>query len=367
MSIDRAQLNATFLEVLNDPTRSIQEKEAGLSKVASGIVRTFVEQEGFYGKIIPPTPVTREQCIPTGIEGNLFILRPIDKHKVYAVQTSRTGRPTGRYVRGTDYKIYLQYRQSEQIEKNTKELQDTYTYDIQDLFESRIGLSMQRLQDILGMQLVWEGLGYNTKTGALKTTGSKQILDLRGYWGGSGKSKGIAPEMFTLVYQHFGKKATDLAVASQDINVINDGTNFVYTDNPLIPVTLLMNEFDFADLGEMPSSEIGGLLRAEFFDAYNKPTIKGLQIVRTIHGDIIPRGKMYVFTLPQFIGHNFELDPIQVVTRVDAYDFTLKMKGTHYAGQGVGNIYSFWEVLFTPRGEPNPAGPLFAQPVCPVL
>jgi hypothetical protein len=144
--IDKTQLNTAFLEILNDPTMNDHEKSAGLSKVASGIVRTFVEQEGFTGKIVPPQPITREQCIPTGIEGNLYILRPIDDHKVYSVQTSRTGRPTGRYIRGKDYKINLSYRNSEEITKNTRELQDTYTYDIQDLFESRIGLSLQKLK-----------------------------------------------------------------------------------------------------------------------------------------------------------------------------------------------------------------------------
>lgn len=366
---DRSQMNATFLEVLNDPTRSIQEKEAGLSKVAAGIIRTFVEQEGFTGKIVPATPLTREQCIPTGIEGNLYVLRPIDDHKVYSIQTSRVGRPTGRYVRGKDYKIYINYRHSEEINKNTRELQDTYTYDIQELFESRIALSLQRLQDILWMQLVWEGLGYNSKTGALKSganSGSKQILDLRGFWGPSGLSEGLTSKMFVRAIQMFGKKANSTAAVSDDINVINASGNFVYTENPKIPITVLMNEWDFADLGEMPVSEIGSLIRAEFFDSYNKPHIKGLQIVRTIHGDIVPRGKMYIFTTPEFIGHNFEVDPIQVITKVDAYDNTLKMKGVHFAGQGIGNIYSFWEVLFTPRGEENPSG-TFGQPTCPVL
>lgn len=366
--IDKSQMNMAFLEVLNDPTMSDSEKSAGLSKVASGIIRTFVEQEGFSGKIVPPQPLTREQCIPTGIEGDLYVLRPIDDHKVYSVQTSRMGKPTGRYVRGKDYKINVAYRTSEEISKNTRELQDTYTYDIQDLFESRIGLSMQKLQDSIWMQLVWEGLGYNTKTGALKSganSGSKQIYDLRSYWGTDGTSKGLTSEMFVLAIQKFASKSNVTGAASNDIAVIN--SNFVPNpEKPLIPITVLMNEFDFADLGEMPASEIGDLVKAEFFQAYNLPHIKGVQIVRTIHMDIIPRGHLYFFTSPEFIGHNFEIDPIQVVTKVDSYNFEMKMKGTHFAGQGIGNIYSFWEVLFTPRGEDNGAYAALT-PTCPVL
>ena len=364
---DKAEVNASFLEILNDPTLGLHEKEAGMSKVASGLVRTFVEQEGFCGRIIPPTPITREQCITSGLEGNLWVYRPIDDHKVYSVQTSRHGRPTGRYVKGKDYKIPLQYRTSEEINKFIRDLQDTYNYDIQEIFEKRIALSLQKLQDTLFMQQVWSGLGYNTTTGVLKTganSGSKQILDLRGHWGNSGLSDGLSEKMFTIARQHFGMAANSTGLVSDDIDEIN--ANFIAAENPLMPVTVLMNEYDFYDLGTMNASEIGDLMKAELWDGYNRPMIKGVQWVTTVHQEIIPRGKMYFFAPPQYIGHNFELDPIQVQTKVDAYEGTIKMKGSHYAGQGIANIYAFWEVLFTPRNNPNPSGET-VQPECPVL
>ena len=118
--VDKSQLNASWLQVLNDPALSEPEKKAELEKLASGIVKTFVEQEGFTGKIIPPEPLLREQCIPEGIEGNLFVLRPIDDHRVRAVETSRTALPTGYYVSGRDYKIWMTYRESEVIEKDLR-------------------------------------------------------------------------------------------------------------------------------------------------------------------------------------------------------------------------------------------------------
>jgi len=362
--VDKSTLNATFLQLLQDPTMNDNVKTAELQKVANGIVKTFVEQEGFAGRILPPQPLTREQCIPDGIEGNLFVLRPIDDFRVRSIEVSRTGNPTGRLISAKDYKIWMTYRESDVVEKDLRQIQDTYTIDFQEIFESRIGLSLQRRQDIKFMQSIWAGLGYNYSTGALTSgTGTKQILDMRDYWGTTGKSRGLTSEMFTRVVQAFGSKSNPTGAASTDIEVINN--NFISSDKPLVAFTLLMNIYDFADLGEMPASEIGDWLKAEFFHQYNMPSIKGINIVTTIHQDIIPRGKMYFFSSPDYMGHSFEVDPIQVLTKIDTFNSEFKMKGRCFAGHGIGNASSFWELLWTPRGQANPGS--VTQPTCPVL
>lgn len=351
--IDKAQLNASWLQVLNDPGLGEPEKKAELEKMASGIVKTFVEQEGFTGKIIPSEPILREQCIIDGIEGNLKVLRPIDDHRVRSVETDRTALPTGRLVSGKDYQIWFTYRESEVIEKDLRSLQDTYTYDIQEIFENRIGLSLQKRTDTIFMKNVWSGLGYDVNAGTLNAAnGTGQVIDLRTFWGvGSGKSRGLSSEMFVQAVQKFGSKYSSSSNAGKP-------DTFVFVPNiekPLIPFTVLMNIYDFQDLSEMAASEIGGLLRAEFFQQYNLPHIKNVNIVTTIHQELCPRGHMYFFARPDFIGHNFEIDQIQVLTRIDTFNSEFKMKGRTLAGQGIGNAYAFWQLLFTPRGDDNPA------------
>jgi len=351
--VDKAQLNASWLAVLNDSGLTPMEKTAELEKMGTGIVKTFVEQEGFTGKIIPAEPILREQCIIDGLEGNLTVIRPIDDHRVRSVETNRTAMPTGRLVSGKDYRIWFTYRESEVIEKDLKTLQDTYNYDVQEIFENRIGLSLQKRTDTIFMKQVWGGLGYNVITGALNSgNGTGNVIDLRTFWGtGSGKSRGLSSEMFVQAVQKFGSKFVSAGnVAKPDTFVF--GPN---VEKPLIPFTVLMNIYDFQDLSEMPASEVGSLIRAEHFQQYNLPYIKNVQIVTTIHQELCPRGRMYFFARPDYIGHNFEIDPIQVLTRIDTFTSEFKMKGRTFAGQAIANANAFWELAFTPRGDVNPA------------
>lgn len=358
MNNERAELNQQFLEVINNGFLTDFEKSAGLTKIASGLVKLFVEQEGFTGKIIPPTTITRQECIPTGIDGTYYIRRAIDNgDRVNAVETARTGYPTGKYIHGNDYIINLSFKDSDVIMKDTRELQDTWTYDVMNIYENRIGLGMQKLTDKIFMSNINSGLGFNTSTGALKSgagSGSKQIVDFRAYHGTSGKSIGIASEMITIMKQQFGMKTNATGIASTSIATIN--ANFVPNpQRPLVAATVLMNLYDWEDFAEFPATDIGSILRAEWIQGYKMQSFKGLNIITTLHADLVPRGTMYFFPLPEFMGHNFELDPIQVLTKVDSFLHKLEMKGQALNGQGLANLYATWMMLFTPRGQDNPS------------
>lgn len=359
MSIEKNAVNAKFLEILNDGGLTDLEKSAQFTKVGSGLLKLFVEQEGFTGRIIPPEQITREQCIPTGIEGSFYIRRPIDNgDRVNAVDVARTGYPTGRYISGTDYPIFLTYKESDVFQKSTREIQDSYTIDIQDIYENRIGLGLQKRTDKNFMAQVYSGLGYNTATGALKAGGSKQIVDFRPYHGASTASLGVVSEMIVRMKQYFSARATAAQKAATSISLTN--ANFEPDPlKPLIASTVLMNIYDFEDFSEMPATDMGSILRAEYFQGYKMNTFKNLNIVTTIHSDLVPRGTMLFFALPEFIGHNFEVDPIQVKTKVDSFNHTLMVKGEAFNGIGLGNFYGIWQMLFTPRGI-VPAAP--AQP-----
>ena len=357
MNNERAELNQQFLEVVNNNFMSDFDKSAGLTKIASGLVKLFIEQEGFTGKILPPTSITRQECIPTGIDGSFYIRRAIDNgDRVNAVETGRKGYPTGKYITGKDYIINTSYKDSEVIMKDTRELQDTWTYDVMNIYENRIGLGLQKLTDKIFMSNINSGLGFNTVTGALKSganSGSKQIVDFRQYHGTTGNSVGIAPEMITIMKQKFGQKVNGTGAVSNSIATIN--ANFAPNpQRPLAAATVLMNLYDWEDFSEFPATDIGSILRAEWIQGYKMQTFKGLNIVTTLHADLVPRGTMYFFTTPDFMGHNFEIDPIQVLTKIDSFNHKMEIRGQAHNGQGIGNIYSVWMMLFTPRGDVNP-------------
>jgi hypothetical protein len=349
MSPNSLEVNAQFLEIINSGLTD-HEKSAQLTKAGSGLLRVFVEQEGFSGRILPPQGITREAMIPTGIDGTWYIRRPIDNaDRIQAVETSPVGYPTGRYISGKDFVINVSYKESEVIEKDTRELQDTWTYDIQDIYENRIGLGMQRKTDKIFMKQILTGLGWDTTPstgGGLLATGSKQIVDFRSFHGATGVSTGILPAMITEMKQKFGMKAA--SEAQQTV------ANLAYVPNPTKPLmaaTVLMNLYDWEDFSEMPATDLGSIIRAEYFHQYKLNTFKNLNIVTTLHSDLCPRGNMFFFTTPEFIGYNFEVDPIQVKTKVDTFLHKLMMKAEALNGIGIGNIYSFWHMLFTPRGS----------------
>lgn len=346
MLSDKQEVNAQFLEIINSPI-SDQEKSAQLTKVGSGLLKLFVEQEGFTGRILPPQGITREAMIPTGIDGTWYIRRPIDNgDRIQVVETSPMGQATGRYFSGRDYVINVGYKESEVIEKDTRELQDTWTYDVQDIYENRIGLGMQRKIDKLFMTQILTGLGWSTSTGALVSGGSKQIMDFRAFHGATGDSNGVQPAMITEMKQAFSKKASDLTETTLD-----DVTFIPNPTRPLVGTTVLMNLFDWEDFGEFLATDVGSIIRAETFQGYKMQTFKNMQIVTTLHADLCPRGQMFFFAPPEFMGFNFEVDPIQVKTKVDSFAHKLMMKGEALNGIGIGNFYSYWHMLFTPRGE----------------
>lgn len=354
MNNEKQEVNARFLEIINSPI-SDQEKEAQLTKVGSGLLRLFVEQEGFSGKIIPPQPMTREAMIPTGIDGTWYIRRPIDNgDRVQAIETTPVGYPTGRYISGKDFVINVSYKESEVIEKDTRELQDTWTYDVQDIYENRIGLGIQRANDVIFMRQILTGLGWSTSTGLLVSGGSKQVVDFRSFHGAIGISTGVLPAMITEMKQKFSMKTGD--------NTVTSVANLTYVPNPtrpLVAVTVLMNLYDWEDFAEFAATDVGSIIRADYFQGYKLNTFKNLNIVTTVHSDLCPRGNMFFFTSPEFIGYSFEVDPIQVKTKVDSFIHKLMMKGECLNGIGIGNFNSYWHMMFTPRGadittdEPN--------------
>lgn len=344
---DKQEVNAQFLEIINNGAISDQEKGAQLTKVGSGLLKLYVEQEGFTGRILPPQGITREAMIPTGIDGTWYIRRPIDNaDRIQVVETSPIGYPTGRYISGKDFVINVSYKESEVIEKDTRELQDTWTYDVQDIYENRIGLGMQRKIDMIFMKQILTGLGWDTTGGGLLSSGSKQIVDFRAFHGASGTSVGVLPAMITEMKQKFGMKS-----ANETVNVLASLQFQPNPTKPLMASTVLMNLYDWEDFAEMPATDVGGIVRAEYFHGYKMQTFKNLNIVTTLHADLCPRGNMFFFAPPEFLGFNFEVDPIQVKTKVDSFIHKLMMKAEALNGIGIGNFYSYWHMLFTPRGE----------------
>ena len=308
MTPDKVETNALFLEIINNPGMDDHEKSAQLTKVGSNLLKVYVEQEGFAGRILPPQGMTREAMIPTGLDGTWYIRRPIDNaERIQVVETSPMGYPTGRYISGKDFVINVSYKESEVIEKDTRELQDTWTYDIQDIYENRIGLGMQRKIDQIFMRQILTGLGWDLSDGDLLATGSKQIVDFRSFHGAQGVSTGIIPAMITEMKQKFGMKAADETETTlAEIAYVPNPTR------PLVAATVLMNLYDWEDFAEMPATDLGSILRAEYFHGYKLQTFKNLNIVTTLHSDLCPRGNMFFFTTPDFIGYHFEVDPIQV-------------------------------------------------------
>src|SRR5690606_37821288 len=139
---------------------------------------------------------------------------------VEAVEIDRNSNPTGTYVTGQDYRIGMTYRTTQEFTKKLSELQDTYTYNIQEIMENRMALAIQKLGDRKLMRLVHAGLGYDVTNGTLRSgvnSGSKQILDFRFYYEAGQISRGIQSEMIVQTIQRFGSKVSDAAKATNNI------------------------------------------------------------------------------------------------------------------------------------------------------
>jgi len=348
--VDKKELNDLFIRFVQSNFATPRyDKIAEFANALSDYVRTYIEEEAFARQILPPRAITLAETLLTGFGGTRYVLRTIDRYRVNALVVDDQGNPTAEFYQGEDYRIVFNFYETPEYTVDTRKARIAFPIDFHALLEEKIAFEMARMEDRQLMRLVFTALGYDLNTGELSPNyGTKNILDLRGYYGTS-VSKGITPEMITLAKQRF-----ESYVANR--NETNPA-NFQWRPrtHKLYPTVILMNTYDAEDFTEWSQSDIGSILRSEFFEAYNRPTIKQLRRVVTLNTTLVPRGRMYLFTDPQYLGHFFILEEAKTLVDLNVYNHYFRIKGEAYWGMNIGNVEAILEVVFTPRGSRAPA------------
>ena len=285
------EFDANYLNSLF--TSAITEQDN--TKIASAgelYLRTRIREAPFSRKILPPVPVTKEDCQRSLNEDTLVIIKDIAPNAEAVTLTFR-GKPNQAYITGKRFEIPF-YKISSLLYNKTEAELLAYEMPIVTLFEEDIVKVMMKVEDI----------NFLVQAGdACVRAGNAQY-----------------------VRSEDGKIHKDHIIAL--CNML-DG-------NELEAATLLMSKTTWNDWSGQGSEvfDIGAWDVARF--GYKEETILGRRVIVTLKQDLVPHNYVWAFTEPKYLGYSFILEDAKFWVDRKAED--LFFKGWEYMGVGIGNI-----------------------------
>lgn len=284
--VDTKYLNQLFVEAARakDTTKLAQAGEL--------YIKLRIREAPFCRKILPPVPVTKEDCQRSVDHDTLTIVKDIAP-EAEAVSLTFRGRPNQKYIRGKRFEIGLYKIASPMYTKTEAELL-AYEMPITALLE----------EDIVKMMMKEEDKNF-----------INQCEDIVSRPGG---------------------KAFNVTTASHKIDkqALNVLTNALDGDE-LETACFLMSKTTWNDWATQGNEvfDIGAWDVARF--GYKETTILGRKCFVTLKEDLVPHNVVWAFTEPQYLGYMFTLDDAKFWVNSEAEN--IFFKGWEYVGLGFGN------------------------------
>lgn len=282
--------NTAFIQQLN--TKDGLDKLAG---VATDFCRVKIREGSFTRKIIPPKQITSadlDQAVDSDSP-----MRIIHKDKVSeAYPVTFREQSEQRYYMGSKFQVFYANIMSEEFTKTTEELQ-TYRVPIKQIIQENYLKDIQRTEDSMFI---------NTVDSILKKKETEKT--------GSAVYKAAGP--FTPAILAEGLK---LLVKRE------------------VPIgTILINEEDWMDLLKLQQSSVGSAIMEDIVhEGYSYTKLLGHNFVRTIKGDIVKPGHIYLFSTPEFLGVFDILEDVKAFMETRGNKFSFHLWET--IGIAIGN------------------------------
>lgn len=287
--------------VLNDMFAQNLETSEGKEKVAalgSTYIRDRLREVCYVDKIIPPAPVTRQDCQRSVNHDTLVKIVDIEP-KSRAMTLTFRGQPTARFIRAPRAEVPFYTVSSEKFEKTEQELL-AYEMPITKVIEDN---SVKDLQEIKDREFTRH---VESAVQALQTEangGSATALNA------SGVNAGTTVESSIIKGQGALSAGNDDFVVHPILRPDLVNLFKLLDGNRLRSERFLMTETDYDDILSWTLQDMGDKMQSEtMVDGYKYNVLLGRKLIRTIKTDILRTGNLYVFTAPEFLGRNYILN-----------------------------------------------------------
>src|SRR5271157_3948965 len=269
--LSAVQFNDAFL----DKVATI-EGQAQLTEAGRQYVKTELMEAAFSRAIIPQEPITTSDCQRNINDNSLYVIRDIEPTAA-AVGVDNLGEPNGQYVKGLRYIIPIINFTTNRFQITVEDLR-AYQYKITKRIEDKSVPVIEKLEDKFFLRLLGAAV-----TGS--TAGQCKIV----------QGTGVVTQLVPL----------DLVSLK---NTLASGINGSDIYRKEVGCLLMCQEiFETAIVLPSAGDDFG---KDRVLNGISSDTLYGTKVVRTIKSDLLPKGHVWAFTTPDFLGHNFSLgDP----------------------------------------------------------
>lgn len=255
--------------IINDGNQALLNNQAfvhklrteGPEKTAAAItdfVRTYIREDSFARKILPPKEVTATDLVQQlDTDQPMRIVEMDQRSEAYAV-TYLEGAET-RYYKGKKAPVFYNTIESEKFHKPLEEIM-TYRTPIKTLIQQNYLKDLQKAEDKKFIEAVDTIIEANPAT-----------------------------------HKHTSAGPIKFATLVEGIKLM--------TDKEVPMGSFLICESDFLDLLKQDSNTIGShVVEDVIVNGFSYTKLLGHTFIRTLKQDIIKPGQIYVFSTPEFLG-----------------------------------------------------------------
>lgn len=312
---------APFNEGFLDMVENGEVKQAALS--SQSFTRDRLREDSFTGKILTPKTISNTDLDKT--EDPEFQVKWNDREPdldgAPAVLVPLGVVPDRLQFAGTRYPSYFSRIMSPKLEKDIAKLRG-YTYDIREVLLDISTKDIGTTIDTKFIETIDSVLGTLNTANSLNGLNLPQNVSISG-----GLTKENLVEAFKVIQR--------LRVPFGPIQSGGGESKGV----------MLMNNVTYADLLKFDRSEVGGdEAQTQYIEGLPVKPILGVPVIPTIKYDLIGDGEVYLFSSEDFLGKYYELQPLTVWMKNEA--FFLEMFQYAEWSLAIGNVKGACRIQF---------------------
>jgi hypothetical protein len=318
--------NQVPAKVVNDLFFERVGSTEGKDKIAEfggTYIRDRLREVSFARKILPPTPVQRNELQRSVNHDTLVKIIDIEPNSKAMSMTFR-GQPTARFIRAPRFEIPFFTISSEKFEKTEQELL-AYEMPITKIIEENTVKDIQSIEDrqfLIYVEAAVQAMQVAANGGSVAARVTSAFVSSSVVKGTDAVTAN--QENFTV----YGIHKADLVKVKQLLH-----------RRHLRAERILITEPDYDTLSNWTLNEGGYQIATETaIEGWKASTVAGLKVIRTIKTEILREGNVYCFTAPEFFGRFYILN--QTKFYIDKIANLITWQSWEDIGMGIGNVAS---------------------------
>lgn len=336
--MDSRMFNANLVDLLGQPGG--REK---IAQAARDLVKDHIEESGYTRKVVPPKPAPQPLQVSTAGHETLHAVLELPPN-ARAMQINFRGDTPARVIRGPKVAVGFTTIQTEKYSINEHALM-AYSNPIITIIEEKIPTAIEGIEDRIFTQYAEAAVQavQLEANGGVATALNSVTIAAGAVEDGvvKGETARVAP--ITTSSVPFPLQRPDIV----RLKKLFPGTRQLRAD------TILISEFDFADVLQWTIDDLGSQLTGETLrDGYKVPTIFGSRVVMTLKTRILRPGNIYAFAPPDTLGVFYTLNDVKFF--MDKRGREIEFWAWEDIGMCLANVRAVAKLELYP-GDANPA------------